>query len=51
MGVQTYPNWDRLHPSKLLLQFKNIVRHCWYMGFTSFGGPPVHFKIVSLPRA
>jgi hypothetical protein len=20
----------------------------WHLGFTSFGGPPVHFKIVSL---
>lgn len=23
------------------------VYHNWYLGFTSFGGPPVHFKIVS----
>lgn len=23
------------------------VRENWYLGFTSFGGPPVHFKIVS----
>lgn len=26
----------------------NTVRENWYLGFTSFGGPPVHFKIVSL---
>lgn len=25
----------------------NTVRENWYLGFTSFGGPPVHFKIVS----
>jgi hypothetical protein len=22
-----------------------VVRHTWYLGFTSFGGPPVHFQI------
>ena len=26
----------------------NTVRETWYLGFTSFGGPPVHFKIISL---
>jgi hypothetical protein len=25
---------------------KNTVRRNWHMGVTSFGGPPVHFKIV-----
>lgn len=24
----------------------STVRQNWHMGFTSFGGPPVHFKIV-----
>lgn len=23
------------------------VKNNWYLGFTSFGGPPVHFQIVS----
>ncbi|KAH7115561.1 hypothetical protein EDB81DRAFT_767516 [Dactylonectria macrodidyma] len=23
----------------------SIIRENWYLGFTSFGGPPVHFKI------
>jgi hypothetical protein len=23
------------------------VKKNWYLGFTSFGGPPVHFRIVS----
>lgn len=27
---------------------RNTVKENWYLGFTSFGGPPVHFKIVSL---
>ena len=48
MGVRTWPSWDRLRPSKLLLQFNNTLRQCWHLGLTSFGGPPVHFKIVSL---
>jgi hypothetical protein len=24
----------------------NTFSETWYLGFTSFGGPPVHFKIV-----
>lgn len=27
--------------------FRNTVRQCWHLGVTAFGGPPVHFKIVS----
>lgn len=27
---------------------RNTVKENWYLGFTSFGGPPVHFKIVSV---
>lgn len=27
---------------------KNTIRQNWHMGFTSFGGPPVHFKIVGV---
>lgn len=27
-------------------RFWNVVKENWYLGFTSFGGPPVHFKIV-----
>lgn len=23
-----------------------VFRHNWHLGFTAFGGPPVHFKIV-----
>jgi hypothetical protein len=25
------------------------VKVNWHLGITAFGGPPVHFKIVSLP--
>jgi hypothetical protein len=25
-----------------------IVEQGWYLGFTAFGGPPVHFKIVRM---
>lgn len=24
-----------------------MLRHNWYLGFTAFGGPAVHFQIVS----
>lgn len=29
----------------LLGRLSEVVRHTWYLGFTSFGGPPVHFQI------
>ncbi|OJJ01789.1 hypothetical protein ASPVEDRAFT_192075 [Aspergillus versicolor CBS 583.65] len=29
----------------LLGRLGEVVRHTWYLGFTSFGGPPVHFQI------
>ncbi|KAH7247352.1 chromate transporter-domain-containing protein [Fusarium redolens] len=35
----------RLNISNLGERFWNTIRENWYLGFTSFGGPPVHFKI------
>ncbi|KAJ3466299.1 hypothetical protein MRS44_006957 [Fusarium solani] len=35
----------RLNTANLGGRFWNTVRENWYLGFTSFGGPPVHFKI------
>jgi len=50
MGVKTRwsPNWDALSEWNLTPRLWNTVRETWYLGFTSFGGPPVHFKIVCL---
>ncbi|KAI3573747.1 chromate transporter-domain-containing protein [Fusarium oxysporum f. sp. albedinis] len=35
----------RLNISNLGERFWNTIRENWYLGFASFGGPPVHFKI------
>jgi hypothetical protein len=40
-----------LNTANLGERFWNTIRENWYLGFTSFGGPPVHFKIVSGPIA
>ena len=40
---------SRLNTANLGNRFWNTIRENWYLGFTSFGGPPVHFKIVSDP--
>ncbi|KAG4415780.1 hypothetical protein IFR04_011080 [Cadophora malorum] len=32
-------------PGQLATQLWEVVEQSWYLGFTSFGGPPVHFKI------
>jgi len=40
--------WDKpssSFPSKL----REMLARSWYLGFTCFGGPPVHFQIVRLP--
>lgn len=39
--------WAGLHLVNLGGRFWNTIRENWYLGFTSFGGPPVHFKMVS----
>ncbi len=38
---------SRWNPSRVAKQLREVVLQGWYLGFTSFGGPPVHFKIVS----
>jgi hypothetical protein len=31
---------------KLLLRFQDVLYRTWDLGFTAFGGPPVHFRIL-----
>jgi hypothetical protein len=38
--------WDAVSQWKVTQRLWNTVRETWYLGLTSFGGPPVHFKIV-----
>jgi hypothetical protein len=45
MGVKSQLSWSSFDIGE---RFWNTVRQNWYLGFTSFGGPPVHFKIVSI---
>ncbi|KAK0113347.1 hypothetical protein ONS95_013601 [Cadophora gregata] len=33
------------HPGQLGKRLWEVVEQGWYLGFTAFGGPPVHFKI------
>lgn len=33
------------YPEKLVDRITEVVKAIWYLGFTSFGGPPVHFQI------
>lgn len=34
-------------PSKVAGPVREMLRRNWYLGFTCFGGPAVHFQIVS----
>ena len=53
MGIQrawTSPGtWTRIG-QRIGAKFWTTVSETWYLGFTSFGGPPVHFKIVRKNR-
>lgn len=40
-----------MDPSKQSNSILEMIRYNWYLGFTSFGGPAVHFQIVSTPIA
>lgn len=33
------------YSQKLLDRISEVVKATWYLGFTAFGGPPVHFQI------
>jgi len=39
---------DMMHfnPSKIWDRTVDVVVPNWHLGFTAFGGPPVHFQIV-----
>jgi phosphoketolase len=38
---------SRWNPGRVAERLWEVVEQGWYLGFTAFGGPPVHFKIVS----
>jgi hypothetical protein len=37
--------WDAVSNWNVTPRLWNTARETWYLGFASFGGPPVHFKI------
>jgi hypothetical protein len=42
----TISRWSNYSPDVVAQHLWDVVRFDWYLGFTAFGGPPVHFKIV-----
>jgi len=43
--------WSSLSPDAIVQRAWTVLRVNWLLGFTAFGGPPVHFKIVSILRS
>ena len=39
--------WGGWQPVNVGAKLQNAILTNYHLGFTSFGGPPVHFKIVS----
>ncbi|KAH9905261.1 chromate transporter-domain-containing protein [Xylariomycetidae sp. FL2044] len=39
------PSWNRDYLTVALRQVWDTIKVNWFLGFTAFGGPPVHFKI------
>jgi hypothetical protein len=46
MGAITVAS--RWNAGRVAKRFWGVVEQGWYLGFTAFGGPPVHFKIVRM---
>ena len=44
MAIRRREPW---RPVDVVPKLWDALRTNYYLGFTSFGGPPVHFKIVS----
>ncbi|KAL7620228.1 hypothetical protein AAE478_009221 [Parahypoxylon ruwenzoriense] len=44
MGIRT--RWQLLDPAVLRDKAWRTLKANWHLGFTAFGGPPVHFKIL-----
>lgn len=44
MAIRRRGGWQ---PVGVGAKLRDALRTNYYLGFTSFGGPPVHFKIVS----
>ncbi|KKZ63487.1 hypothetical protein EMCG_02218 [[Emmonsia] crescens] len=48
-GWRLYPHSTRApyeaNNEKLTHRFLDVIHRTWHLGFTSFGGPPVHFRI------
>lgn len=40
------PGAYQANTNKLMLRFWEVVVNFWDLGFTAFGGPPVHFQIL-----
>jgi hypothetical protein len=47
MAIQSGRDWGSWQPARLKAGLWNTISINYHLGFTSFGGPPVHFKIVS----
>lgn len=45
-GRRAHPNAYQANTGKLLLRLWEVVVNFWDLGFTAFGGPPVHFQIL-----
>lgn len=41
-----HPSAYQANTNKLLLRLREVVVNFWDLGFTAFGGPPVHFQIL-----
>ncbi|EXK23409.1 hypothetical protein FOMG_19812, partial [Fusarium oxysporum f. sp. melonis 26406] len=45
MAVRSRMAWRSWRPVNLKAKFWNTISTNYHLGFTSFGGPPVHFRI------
>lgn len=46
VGDYDHRNPHQANNEKLLDRFHDVFSRTWDLGFTAFGGPPVHFRIL-----
>jgi hypothetical protein len=45
-GLQRFANSIQINPFEIWRRSMDVLSKNWHLGFTAFGGPPVHFQIV-----
>lgn len=46
--LRKFVHYRDVDSPKLGVHTREMIKHNWFLGFTCFGGPAVHFQIVGI---